>query len=262
MKIGLAQIKCLPAHVSANVEKISHYTHMAKGQNCDVVIFPEMSDTGYDPNNLATTASTWTDAKTPLQTIRTFAKGEKIHIICGLSEKEGNSLYNALAIINSQGRLIAKYRKIHLFAIPPAYEDRRFSPGDSPTTTTISDMRWGFAICYDLRFPEMFRSLIDQNVEVITICSAWPQARIHHWRSLCLARAIENQAYVLAVNRTGKDGKLTFGGQSLLINPAGNIMNEASENDEGLITASIDRETVTKLRREFPVLNHRKSFKP
>jgi len=115
-------------------------------------------------------------------------------------------------------------------------------------------MKWGFMICYDLRFPETSRQLVIKGAEVLVICAAWPFPRESHWEVLTTARAIENQCYVIAANRIGTDGSLTFCGSSLIVNPDGIIAASASQDREELIMTDVSREHVTSLRTKLPSL--------
>jgi predicted amidohydrolase len=112
---------------------------------------------------------------------------------------------------DAKGDIVAKYRKTHLYAVAPVEEQTCFAPGDAFASFALGDLRFGLSICYDLRFPEMFRKLVtQQNVGAFLISSAWPFPRDEHFRVLAQARAIENQSYVVASNRVGKDDDLWF----------------------------------------------------
>jgi predicted amidohydrolase len=109
-------------------------------------------------------------------------------------------------------------------------------------------------ICYDLRFPELFRSSLKQGTNLFVVIACWPKTRIQHWSVLLRARAIENQAYVVGLNRTGKDPGLEYGGHSMVIDPMGNILVEGGE-EEGLIEAEIEKNTINEWRSEFSATN-------
>ncbi|HKG80277.1 MAG TPA: nitrilase-related carbon-nitrogen hydrolase, partial [Pyrinomonadaceae bacterium] len=109
-------------------------------------------------------------------------------------------------------------------------------------------------ICYDLRFPEIFRAAVFQGAQLFVVIANWPASRVRHWITLLKARAIENQAYVMGVNRCGNDPKLSYSGHSMIIDPRGEVLADASEV-EGVISAEIDAEALAQYRREFPFLN-------
>lgn len=252
MKVGIAQIRCSLGDIPFNVSRIRHFTSKAKQLDCEAVVFPEMSDTGYDMKVIQKTASSWN--QTPFTELQGMAKEFHIHLISGLSEREGQDIFNATVIFDPAGKLLGRYRKIHLFPAEPVYENRYCKSGDSPTLVQIGDMKWGFIICYDLRFPDLTRNLALKGAEAIVVCSAWPASRILHWTTLLAARAIENQAYVVAANRVGTDNILTFCGHSRIIDPTGLVLVQASESEEEIVVADIDRSLVLKTRETIPVL--------
>jgi predicted amidohydrolase len=137
-------------------------------------------------------------------------------------------------------------------------ETRWITPGDRFTVLDLPWGRTGLAICYDLRFPEMFRRLVvDEHAQLIVIPASWPRPRRAHWRVLTRARAIENLCFVAACNRVGEDGDYSFFGASALINPWGERLVEAGDTP-ALLTAEIDLADVGKAREKFPALNDRR----
>src|SRR4030095_424741 len=168
----------------------------------------------------------------------------------GVSEQSGASIYNSLVFVDCRGQIAAKYRKTHLYAVDPVEEQKCFASGNTFGSFAIGDLRFGFSICYDLRFPEMYRKLtIEQNAGAFIVSSAWPFPRIEHFRTLILARAIENQSYVIASNRVGKDGDLWFCGSSAIIDPRGVAVASASADREELIQADLSEDLVRSGRR-------------
>ncbi|MDY6911113.1 MAG: nitrilase-related carbon-nitrogen hydrolase [Chloroflexota bacterium] len=255
MKIAIAQMKCYTGDVALNCAHVSDLVQHAHRLGCEAIVFPEMTDTGYDMNSIKETASPWTGL--PFATARRAAKDCKMHVICGLSEREYESIYNSLAIFNPEGELIGKYRKTHLFSPDPVNENRYIVAGNSLEVVPIGDMKWGFMICYDLRFPEVSRQLLRRGAEVLVVCSAWPCSRESHWKTLTAARAIENQACVIAANRVGSDGPLTFCGSSCIIGPDGTPVIAGSSEKEELVIGEIDREAIINYRNITPFLKDR-----
>ena len=256
MKIAVAQIKCSLGDVSANIDQIASLSQKAKEKGSDVIVFPEMVDTGYEMSIIREKASSWDEA--PFQSIQKIAAENGIHIICGISEKEGDNIFNSIAAFNPNGELLGKYRKAHLAAYPPLDEDSCISPGNSLEIIQIGDMKWGLMICYDLRFPEMSRSLVLKGAEVLVLCSAWPFPRVTHWKTLTCARAIENQVYFIAANRVGTDGMVTFCGSSCIADPYGVIVASAAEDREALIVGEISKENLISVRNRMPIFLHRR----
>jgi omega-amidase len=254
MKVALAQIVCEVGNVGANCNTLRRVAKQASGEGCDAVVFPEMSDTGYDMKTIVEKASTWKSG--PLQLLQELASQLGIWIVCGLSEREEGDVYNAVAVVDRNGQLAARYRKAHLFT--PIGEERFLKRGDSLTVATIEGMQWGVMACYDLRFPEMARSLALKGAEVIVVPSAFPFPRINHWCTLLASRAIENQLYVVGANRAGVDGDLWFCGSSRVVDPYGVVVASASEVGEQLLFAEISRGRVSEVRGSMAVFEDRR----
>jgi omega-amidase len=256
MKLGISQINCTPGDIEANLDKITQFTLLAKNTNCEVVVFPEMVDTGYNMATIKNDAKTWEEK--PFKHLQQNARFNNMNIICGISEKEGNKIFNSIAAIDQQGELIGKYRKTHLAAYPPFNEHNSISPGNSLEIIPFGEFKIGLMICYDLRFPEIARSLSLKGANVLLLCSAWPFPRLIHWETLIRARAIENQAYFIAANRIGSVGRTTFCGSSRIVDPYGVVVSSAAENRETLIVGEISKQTVFDVREQMPIFSHRR----
>ncbi|MGC8839221.1 MAG: nitrilase-related carbon-nitrogen hydrolase, partial [Anaerolineae bacterium] len=153
------------------------------------------------------------------------------------------------------GEILGAYRKIHL--IPLFREDQYLYPGDAPVLVEFPWGKAGLAICYDLRFPELFRAYALGGAVVTFLVAEWPRERIAHWRVLVQARAIENLAFVVACNCTGSDESGTFGGHSLVVGPWGEVLVEGGE-EEGLFFAEVDLAQVEAARERLPALRDRR----
>jgi len=216
-----------------------------------------MVDSGYELSVIREKASSWDEA--PFQAIQKIAVENGIHVIGGISEKEGERIFNSIAAFNPSGELLGKYRKAHLAAYPPLDEDSCISPGNFLAIIEIGAMKWGLMICYDLRFPELSRSLVLKGAEVLMLCSAWHFPRVTHWKTLTCARAIENQAYFIAANRVGTDGLVTFCGSGCIVDPYGVIVASAAEDREALIVGEISKENLISVRSRMPIFQHRRA---
>jgi omega-amidase len=256
MKIAVAQMECTVGNVNSNLNKISVCTEKAASAGCQVVIFPEMADTGYDLTQIARHASSWD--RGPIAHIQKIAQQFSIYVFCGLSELANNRVYNVLAVVGPDGAILAKYRKTHLAAFSPLHEEKIFTPGNSLETLQVGDMTWGLMICYDLRFPEVSRSLALRGSEVLVLSSAWPFPRLRHWNTLITARAVENQVYLAAANHVGKNSSVTFCGSSRIVDPFGVTITSASEEREALIVSDIEKTEVVRIRKSMPVFEHRR----
>ena len=255
MKIAAAQISCVLGDVAANVAKMRDFCAQAKASGAELIVFPEMSDTGYSMPVIKAHAQPWSEGAVPA--LRETARELSLSIICGLSEREGDSIYNAQVAIDARGEIAAKYRKTHLFA--PGDEDETFAAGADFTTFAHGPWRLGLSICYDLRFPEVYRVLAcDQGANVLVNSAAWPFPRVEHLRILATARAIENQSYLVLANRVGTDAGVTCCGSSAIIDPSGTIIAAASPDCDELIEAELDRSVLDNVRARMQVFAHRR----
>lgn len=257
MKISAAQIACALGDVDANLRKIRDFSARAKEGGAALVVFPEMADTGYAMPVIQAHARPWTEGAVP--DLRKLAQSLSIAIICGVSEREENSIFNSQIFIDANGEIAGSYRKTHLFTGTPIGEDRCFSPGHELRSFPFGGFRLGLSICYDLRFPEVYRKLaIEQKVNVFIISSAWPFPRVEHFRILCAARAIENQSYVIVSNRVGTDDGITTCGSSAVIDPYGVTVAFASTDREELVQAEVSQEVITSVRNKMAVFDQRR----
>ena len=257
MKIAAAQITSVPGDLEANLRKVRDFASHAKESGAELIVFPEMIDTGYSMPAIQKHATSWKEGAVPR--LQKMAKQLSIAIIAGVSDRDGSRIYNSQAFIDAAGNILAKYRKTHLYAVAPVEEQNCFASGDTFGSFALGDLRFGFSICYDLRFPELYRKLAtEQNVGVFLISSAWPFPRDEHFRVLTQARAIENQSYVIASNRVGKDDDLWFCGSSAIIDPRGVVIAAASADREELIQADLSQELVRSVRQRVESLAHRR----
>jgi omega-amidase len=257
VKIAAAQIDCALGDVDANVQKVREFSTRAKEAGADLVVFPEMADTGYSMPVIQEHAMTWNEGAVPQ--LQEIAKTLRIGIISGVSERDGGSIYNSQISIDAGGQISAKYRKTHLFSPPPIEEDKCFTPGDELVSFPIGKLRLGLTICYDLRFPEVYRALAcESGVNVFIISSAWPFPRVEHLRVLAAARAIENQSYVILSNRVGKDNGVPFCGNSAIIDAYGVTIAGASADREELIVGEVSEDVVRSVRGRMGIFEHRR----
>src|SRR5438552_14455724 len=257
MKIAVAQISCSLGDPEANLSKVRDFSRQAKETGAELIVFPEMTDTGYSMPVIRTHAASWTSGFVP--GIQEIATKLSLSIVSGVCDRDGSSIYNSQVLVDAKGEIVAKYRKTHLYAVAPVEEQTCFAPGAGFASFALGDLRFGFSICYDLRFPEMYRKLAtEQNVGAFLISSAWPFPRDEHFRVLAQARAIENQGYVIASNRVGKDADLWFCASSAIIDPRGVIVAAASSDREELIHADVSEDLVLSVRSRVESLAHRR----
>lgn len=256
MKVAAAQIACTPGDIDANLRKVAEFAARAKQNGADLVVFPEMTDTGYSMPLIQKCARPWQAAAAPFQAI---AKKSGITIVTGLGEREGDKLYNAQALIDSRGEILAKYRKTHLVTAAPLDERPIFTPGERFVHARLGDFNLGLTICYDLRFPEITRKLaVDHQADIFVTSSAWPSVRVEHLRVLATARTMENQAYLVLANRVGTDDGVTFCGTSAIIDAGGTVIAAAPVEREEMIYGEISREVIDAVRNRMKVFEHRR----
>lgn len=250
MKIGLVQYNPEWENKKANQQKITDM--IADLNNVELLIFPEMSLTGFTMNSEKFAEGIQSES---YKFFAEIAVSKNTNVIAGVIERSKNSIYNTAIHINPKGRLEKLYRKIHPFSY--STEDENYDAGSRPAIGKIKKWKFGFTICYDLRFPELFRKYGKKRVHFIVNIANWPDTRIEHWRNLLKARAIENQSYILGVNRVGDDPKLHYPGFSSVFDPMGKEV-ITLENEERILIAELDKELIRKVREKFPFLNDMK----
>jgi omega-amidase len=255
VKVAAAQIACTLGDLSANLRMMRDFAERARGAGVELVVFPEMADTGYKMEIIREEAKPWNEGAVP--ELQKIARSLSIAIISGVSEKDTGEIYNSQVVIDATGAIVAKYRKTHLFA--PIDEDKYCAPGRELVSVALGPFKFGLTICYDLRFPELYRALaVDHGVNVFIISSAWPFPRTEHLRVLATARAIENQSYVILSNRVGRDNGAPFCGTSTVIDPYGVAIAAASPDRAELIVADLSQEVLNAIREKMPVFAHRR----
>lgn len=257
MKIAAAQISCVLGDVEANVRKIRDFSTQARERGAELVVFPEAADTGYAMPVIQACATPWTEGAAP--ELQRMAKDLSIAIICGVSERDGGSIYNSQIFVDANGKVIGSYRKTHLFTAALIGEDTCFAPGNELKSFPFGGFRLGLTICYDLRFPELYRTLaIEEKVNAFILSSAWPFPRMEHFRILATARAIENQSYMVVSNRVGTDDGVTCCGSSAIIDPYGVVLASASTDREELVQAEVSDEAIRSVRNKMAVFAQRR----
>ena len=247
MKIALVQYSPVWENKSVSMEKLKSL--LAQTDAIDLLIFPEMTLTGFTMKS--------NDFAEELEGesyifFSSLAKEKKCAILFGMIEKGKKKNFNTLVHLNNQGKIISTYRKIHPFSY--STEDVFYGKGKNTVVTKVKGIKIGLSICYDLRFPELYRFYAKDKVHLIVDIANWPDTRVEHWRTLLKARAIENQCYVAGVNRVGNDPKLHYNGFSSVFDPMGKEI-VAVENEEKVIVAEMDKTYVDEVRFKLPFLN-------
>jgi len=253
LTISLAQIRIQLGQPQQNLSLAHSCFVEAARRGSQFLLLPELWTTGYDLSNARPLARTNADL---LPELARLARQHSLYSGGSLLLEKDEKIYNTFVFFSPTGETPILYSKIHLFRLME--EDRWLSPGDHLQEIEAPWGKAGLAICYDLRFPEMFRRYAVSGASLILLSAEWPIQRIAHWQTLLRARAIENQCFVAAANCVGSCGGETFGGRSAVISPWGEVIAEGSPDQTGLITASINLEQVAEARRRIPILQDRR----
>lgn len=248
---GFVQMDVRSGDTETNVAAAAAGLQFLAGHGVGLGVLPEMFSCGFDNDRLAAHAA---EAPEIVNRLSALASGLGMVIAGSLPEIEDGRVYNALYVLDADGAVAGIYRKIHLFT--PTGEHRFFAPGGVARVCDTRVGRLGLMICYDLRFPELCRTLALKGADLVIVPAQWPLVRIEHWRILSRARAIENQLPLVVVNRCGTENRTTFGGHSAVLGPAGEILVEAGqETTSGF--AVIDPARVAAVRDAVPSFRER-----
>lgn len=254
LTISLGQMDIILGEPQRNLATVRQMTAEAARRGSDLVMFPELWSTGYDLDHAADYATT-TDTGIFSEVVA-LAQEHKIAIVGSCLSVLGRGKFGNTAVYTTAaGQNIATYSKTHLFRL--MNEEQYLTAGDKLSLVETNWGKMGLAICYDLRFPELFRAYALAGVTAVLLPAEWPYPRLAHWRTLLRARAIENQMYVIACNRVGQTEDTRFFGRSAIIDPWGEIVVEGGEQAM-LLTATIDLDLVTAVRERIPVFADRR----
>ena len=253
LTISLAQMDIALGQPQVNLAKVQELTAEAKRRGSDVVLFPELWSSGYDLENAEQHATSLNEGL--FAELAALARENAIHICSSLLSVQGGRYHNTAPLFSPAGKRLGHYSKIHLFRLME--EDRYLTAGQ---VAPVFDLPWGktaIAICYDLRFPELFRRYALAGARIIFLPAEWPYPRLEHWRTLLQARAIENQMFIAACNRVGESKGERFFGHSAICDPWGRLVIEAGDS-EALLTACVDTALVEEVRQAIPVFADRR----
>jgi len=250
LRIGLSQFNISWENPSANLSRLDS---LLKAENdLDLIVLPEMWSTGFTMHTdiaeegMHGTALSWMKQK---------AAQSSAHVAGSIAIKIDDHYFNRFCVVSPQGE-VQYYDKRHLFSY--GNEDHYYTAGKQQLTFTIGDWRLRAIVCYDLRFPLWCRNT--DQYDILLVVANWPRPRIHHWDALLRARAIENQCYVVAVNRVGTDGnQLEYNGHSAAIDMNGSTL-LSMEDQEGIGKVTLDKESLTKFRGQYRFLQDRDPF--
>ncbi len=255
LRAGYVQFDVERGNVAGNLRKALRGLKRLADAGVRLAVLPEMWTSSLINTDVDRLVA---ESESAVQEIRRFARNHTMTVVGSSYEHARGRVYNTAYVIDADGAISGQYRKIHLFT--PGGEHLHYHSGRTPLIASTSVGRLGIVICYDLRFPELLRTLCERGAEVLIIPSQWPRARLDHWRTLLRARAIENQVFVIGCNRTGTevrgDVTLEYGGGSAIIDPWGEVLCERLSRS-GADWADLDRAVMNDVRRRIPVWTDR-----
>ncbi|MFI6941447.1 carbon-nitrogen family hydrolase [Streptomyces sp. NPDC050418] len=255
MRASLIQIDVNPDEpVNSRRERAASLVRAEAG--ADLVVLPELWPTGAFAYEL------FADEAEPLDgpTYTVMAKAARdagvwLHAGSVVERAADGTLYNTALILSPDGGLAATYRKIHRFGFDKG-EAVLMGAGTEPVTVALPETTLGITTCYDLRFPELYRTLVDHGAETLIVSAGWPERRRAHWTLLAQARAVENQSYVLAVATAGTHAGVEQAGHSTVVDPWGEVLAEAGSGEE-VLRVEFDPAKTAATREQFPALKDR-----
>ncbi|WP_339215043.1 carbon-nitrogen family hydrolase [Solibacillus sp. FSL W8-0372] len=253
MKIGCIQLNVGFGKVDENYERAEKFIREAAAGGAEIIVLPEMWNTGYALEKLDELSDV--NGERTKVFLSGLAKELAIHIVGGsVSVKRDDKFYNTMYTYNRDGELVGEYSKVHLFRLMD--EHLYLESGNEMNRFALGELEAGGVICYDIRFPEWLRTHALDGAKVLFVPAQWPTPRIDHWKILLQARAIENQCFVVAVNRIARKVE-NFNGQSMIIGPWGEVLWTGAE-DEELAIIDVDFSNVEEVRGRIPVYEDRR----
>ncbi|GAA2613043.1 carbon-nitrogen family hydrolase [Actinomadura fulvescens] len=257
MRVALVQVASPPEEAPAERrERVGAMVAQARG--ADLVVLPELWAAGYFAFDRYDERSEPLDGPT-VTAAGAWARELDAYVHAGsIVERDGaGRLFNTAVLVAPDGRIVHTYRKVHVFGYA-SREAELLTPGDALEVCATPFGPLGATTCYDLRFPELWRDLVDRGATTVVVPAAWPEARRDHWRLFTACRAVEEQVVLIACNAVGvQHGGAVLGGYSRVVDPWGTVLVEAG-TAEGVTFCDIDPAVVAKVRAEFPVLDDRR----
>jgi omega-amidase len=247
--VDLVQLRIAWEDKRTSFDRACRLLNRACPPTAALVILPEMFATGF---TMAAERVAERAGGTTEEFLREIAVTHRVGVVAGMVRTTGRGRpVNQAIALDGRGRIIGCYSKIQLFS--PSGEHRYYQAGSRVEVFRWGGLRMAMFICYDLRFPELFRAAAARGAEAFIVIANWPETRQAHWDTLLRARAIENQAYVIGVNRVGNDPHAAYAGGSCVVDPRGSVVVRGGRR-EGVVTAELDRGQVIAWRKEFPAL--------
>jgi omega-amidase len=248
IRVAAVQMDVVSGEPRKNMVRAEALLNQAARQGAQATLVPELWTTGYALDRFDQIAAECADMT--LEFLQGEARRLNMAIIGGsFPTQRPDGVYSTCHLIGPDGSVLASYSKEHLF--PLLNEPEYLRPGTPGAVVSTPLGKWASLICFDIRFPESARQLAYHGARVLWVPAEWPQPRLEHWRTLLRARAIENQLFVVAANRCGQGDNTTWGGHSTIIDPWGNILAEAGD-EEAVLTADLEMNLVDEVRARIP----------
>lgn len=253
MQVASIQMAVVEGDKVKTIKKAADNVRQCRG--ADLIILPEIWNVGFMSFDRYIPEAEDKNGPT-LGMLRKLARevGSFLHT-GSFVEEDGGKYYNSSYLISPQGEILANYRKVHLFGYN-SRETQILTPGDKAVVVETSIGKIGMATCYDLRYPELFRRMVDDGAEIFMVCSAWPYPRLEHWLMLNRVRALENQCFLVSANSVGTNQGVQFVGHSMMVNPWGTILASGGDN-EVILKTEFDLAELHRARGQFPALADR-----
>jgi predicted amidohydrolase len=256
MKVASIQMAVVEGDKRATIDKAVENIHRCDGS--DLVILSEIWNVGFMSFDRYVSEAEDCNGQT-LTRLREAAQKISVYLHTGsFVEKKNGNYYNSSYLISPDGDVLANYLKIHLFGYN-SKETQILTAGDAVVVVETPIGKIGLATCYDLRFPELFRNMVERGSEIFLICSAWPYPRLEHWLMLNRVRALENQCFLMSSNSVGFNQGIQFVGHSMITDPWGTILAGAGDK-EAIIKSEINLADLHTARQQFPALADRKDW--
>jgi omega-amidase len=252
VRICSAQISSIWEDPQKSLEKAETFIRHAAASGADLICFPEQFATGWDPCSGKNVQET---GGLIVSSLRLMAEDNAIAILGSFRERHDPLPKNTVVAIGKDGGILSTYAKMHLFS--PGKEHEGFTPGTELGFFTIGSLICGIGVCYDLRFPDLFRIYAQKGVQAVFVPAAWPKVRLRHWELFIQARALENQIFVTGINTTGTTPVDSYAGGSMTADPHGAIICRANEAEQ-LLFCDLDPSVIEEARKSLPVAKDRK----
>ena len=255
IKVSMLQMSSKIGDVDANCVKIEELVNSGLSSDVDVLILPEVWTVGWDCEKFLQSAQDLSSSSV-INFLSSIAKKHNINIIGGsFISKQGDKYYNTCPVIDRSGKLVTVYNKMHLYSYYGCDESKYVNVGDSPVMVSLDGVNFGLTVCYDIRFPEIYRAYRKAGADVLVNCAAWGSTKPIPWEVMTKSRAVENQCYMIALTQSGKikDNEYNLG-ESRIIDYKGEELNSIMSG-EGISSAVLNMNEMYDFRQKCAILN-------